>query len=457
VVFVTIGLLQLVATLDTTLVSTSLPHIAAEFNSGATVTWVGTSMLVAQATTLSPASRLSDIFGRKQCLIASLLVFALGNLLCGFAQSPAWLYVARGIAGAGAGAINSLSLIVVSDVVSLRDRGKYMSYMGIPVALGLGLGPELGGVLADHASWRWAFWITVPLTLVNIPVIWWYLPLKPVPGSMWGKLASVDWFGCGLSLAGIVLVLVPLSAGGATIPWDSAAAIAMLVVGGIVLITFLFAECVQYSLYVTCTDSRHLHPLPVLPLRMFRNRTVALVMATMAHVGIVWFGAFFMDPLYLQNVQGYSAVVAGALVLPLLVGQIIFMVAVGYAMRRWGRTKRIIIAGYAIWTLGQGMQVAWGVERNVPLVVASTFVQGIGFGLTSQTSKRKPRRSMLLTEALVLAQASCAPADRAVVTGARVSPRPTNTKQKLMAEPLPYGWRRGGASSLQRDRQRRLH
>lgn len=152
--------------------------------------------------------------------------------------------------------------------------------------------------------------------------------------------------------------------------------------------------------------ARHYHPLPILPLHLFLNRTVALVLGTMFLVGIVWFGQFYIAPLYLQNVLSYSAVEAGALLLPLLIGQAVVMAGVGYAMKRYGHTRGIILAGYGIWTAGQGMQLAWGVKRDLGAILGALLVQGIGFGLTSQTT-------------LVLAQASCDPADRAVVTGAR--------------------------------------
>lgn len=242
VVFITLALLMFVATLDTTCVSTAVPAIARDLGAGNSITWVGTSALVASTTTQVVAARLSDIFGRVPLLQFSLATFALGNLLCGFAKSAGWLYAARGVAGVGGGALNSLALIVISDVVSLRERGKYMSYMGIPVALGLGLGPEVGGALSDHLSWRWAFWVTVPFAVAAMPVIWWFLPLKPVPGALGDKLRSVDWAGSVLGLAGVVLVLVPVSAGGSTWAWNSKESVALLVVGAVLCVAFLVVE-----------------------------------------------------------------------------------------------------------------------------------------------------------------------------------------------------------------------
>jgi MFS family permease len=382
-----------IVTLDTTCVSTALPKIAADLNAGSSITWVGTSLLVASTTTQVIVSRLSDIFGRKVCLQVSLAIFALGNLLCGFAQSPGWLYAARGVAGIGAGGVSSLCLIVITDVVSLRERGKYISMMGIPTALGLGLGPEIGGVLADRVSWRWVFWIIVPVAVVALPIIQFFLPLKPVPGNIREKLKMVDWWGSLAAFAAIILLLVPISAGGSSFAWSSTESVVMLVFGSVLMLVFLVIE--------------YYHPLPIMPLHLFRNRTVALVLATMFLVGIVWNGNFYMAPLYFQNVLGYNPVAAGALMVPLLVGQIIVMTAAGYALQKWGRARTIILLGYLVWTAGQGMQIAWGVHKNLALIIAAMAVQGIGFGSTSQTT-------------LVLAQASCDSADRAVVTGLRV-------------------------------------
>lgn len=276
IVFLILGLVLFIATLDTTCVSTALPAIAADLNAGQSVTWVGTSLLVASTTTQVISSRLSDIFGRKLALLVSIGIFAVGNLLCGFAQTAGWLYAARGVAGLGAGGINSLTLIVIADVVSLADRGKYLSLMGIPVALGLGLGPEVGGAFAQHASWRWVFWVTLPPSVLALPIIAWLLPLKAVPGSVGDKLKTVDWAGCVLSLAAIVLILIPVSAGGTAFAWNSAQSIAMLTLGGLLLLAFVAVE--------------KRHPLPILPLHLFTNRTVACVLATMFLVGIVWFG-----------------------------------------------------------------------------------------------------------------------------------------------------------------------
>lgn len=259
-----------------TCIATAMPQIAADLQAGSSITWVGTAFLVASTTTQVISSHLSDIFGRKSCLLVSIAIFSAGNLFSGFATSAAWLYAGRGLAGLGAGGINSLSLIVISDVVSLRDRGMYISLMGIPVALGLGVGPLLGGALAQHASWRWSIWISVPLSVGSLPVVWWLLPLKSVPGRMVDKMRTVDWGGCVLSLAAIVLLLVPTSAGGTSWAWEAPESIAMFVVGGVVAVAFVVVE--------------YYHPLPILPLRLFTNRTVCLVLCALFCVGVLWHG-----------------------------------------------------------------------------------------------------------------------------------------------------------------------
>ncbi|KAL7423361.1 hypothetical protein Q5752_002664 [Cryptotrichosporon argae] len=391
-VFMTLGMVTFLSTLDSTCVSTAQPSIGAALSAGSSITWVGTSYNVASTVPQMLSGRLSDIFGRKLCLQVALVVFSVGNLLCGFARTATWLYVCRAVAGLGGGALASLGIIIIADVVSLRERGKYLSLIGVPAALGLGLGPEIGGALAQAAGWRWVFWITVPVSLACVAVIQLAVPLKSPPGAWREKARMVDWAGSALALAGAVCVLVPVSSAGSAFAWDSATSISLFTVGGVLVVAFVVAE--------------HYAVLPVLPLHLFGIPTVALTLATMVLVGIVFICNMYVAPLYFQNALGYSPVVSGALLLPLVMLQTFAMIGTGALMKRFGRTRLWILIGYAIWTAGQGGQIAWGDSRDVGLVAGMFVLQGIGFGMTSQST-------------LVLAQACCARNDRAVVSSAR--------------------------------------
>jgi EmrB/QacA subfamily drug resistance transporter len=371
-VFLALNLSLFLSFLDSSSVSTAQPSIARDLNAGSSITWVGTSYLVANTGFQIITSRLSDIFGRKAILLGALGIFGLGDLLCGFAKTPTWLYGCRALAGIGGGGINSLSMIVLSDVVSMKTRGKYMSLLGISIALGSGVGPEVGGLLAEKATWRWVFWITPPMTAVTMVLIVFLLPLKKVPGSVTEKLKAVDWLGSVLSLGGIVMLLVPISGGGTTYAWSSPTVIALLVVGTLMLVAFI---CVQ--VWVA--------KLPILPLGMFKNRTVALLLVQTWFVGMVMYGNLYMAPLYLQNVLGYSPIMAGVMMIPYLVGQIVTTTIAGFVVNATGTNKPGFTIGFLLWAAGQGAQICFGKSTSVGVVVGILLLQGLGIGATLQS------------------------------------------------------------------------
>ena len=186
--------------------------------------------------------RLSDIFGRKNMLQIAVFFLAFGNLLCGFAQTPVQLYVFRAISGMGGGGVNGLALIIVSDLVPLKDRGKYQGYIAAATSFGSAVGPFIGGGLASIGQWRWVFWTTTIVGAVCIVMDYFILPLKPVTGSIKQKLKQIDYLGIFLSAAGTVLLLVPISGGGSTFAWTSALVIGMLVVGAVCMAAFIIVQ-----------------------------------------------------------------------------------------------------------------------------------------------------------------------------------------------------------------------
>ena len=210
IVFPALALVQFTSFLDLTTVSTTLPAIAAGLKTGSSISWVGASFLTTSTSIQLINGHLSDIFGRKTCLITALTIMGLGNLLSGFSQTPGELYATRAFSGLGAGAINALVQIAISDITPLDQRGYYFGFMGIAVALGNGLGPVLGGWLTEKTSWRWALWFITPLTAVAVVYLRLVLPQASAPENVWKKLKMVDWVGVVTSIAAIVLILVSL-------------------------------------------------------------------------------------------------------------------------------------------------------------------------------------------------------------------------------------------------------
>ncbi|EKG13354.1 Tetracycline resistance protein TetB/drug resistance transporter [Macrophomina phaseolina MS6] len=199
-----------VSFVDQTSVSTALPAIAKDLNAFESISWVGTSFLIANTSFQLINGRLSDIFGRRACLLICMVILAVGDLLCGFAKSAVTLYIFRGIAGIGAGGINSLVMIIFSDLTTLKQRGKYQGLMEVNIALGNGIGPLIGGAFSQSdAGWRWTFWFVVPVTCVAGIAVFLATPKSAVSqGRIIDKAKMIDYPGMLLSLAGVIFLLV---------------------------------------------------------------------------------------------------------------------------------------------------------------------------------------------------------------------------------------------------------
>ena len=257
-----------------------------------------------------------------------------------FAQSMIQLIVFRAIQGIGGGGILTLAMIIsksaleyvttglilvstVSDVVSLKDRGKYQGVTGCVVALSNSLGPLLGGVFTEKASWRWCFYINLPLSACSIIIVILILPLKRVHGSMSDKLKKLDWYGSFLTLAWAVLVLLALSWAGSQHAWTSAAVLAPLFIGLALLGVFLYIEA-------------KVVPLPLVPMRIFKTSTASAAMATSLCNGAIFYSTLYYLPTYYQVVKGVSAIRSGVLLLPLVLTQTVTSFVTGFIQSKTG-------------------------------------------------------------------------------------------------------------------------
>lgn len=208
VVIPVLSFVHFISFLDQMIISTSLPAIAAALSSGAFTSWVGTSFLVTSTSVQLLNGRLSDIFGRKTCLITALTVMSIGNLLCGFSRAHWQLCASRALTGFGAGALNTLVQVTISDLTRLHQRGYYFGTLGVAVALGNGLGPVVVGILVEKAGWRWAFWFICPLTFGAIALLALVLSESPSTRDFRGRFKMIDWLGVRESMLGIIALLV---------------------------------------------------------------------------------------------------------------------------------------------------------------------------------------------------------------------------------------------------------
>ncbi|KAI0821204.1 major facilitator superfamily domain-containing protein [Irpex lacteus] len=392
-VFGGLSLCALVSTLDSTIVATALPSISAHFKAGSVSSWVPAAYLLTSTAFQPLYGRLSDIFGRKAAMCVAMGMYMFGCLLAGFSRSIISLIIFRGIAGAGGGGIMSILQIIISDVVSLRDRGKYIGIIGGVISAGYALGPLIGGILAQKVTWRWCFWVTLPVSGVAIAIVLLVLPLKPVDGNFRRKLLIIDYLGCALTLGGCALLILPLIWGGVTFPWNSPIVLAPLCSGFVVVAMFCLWEW---------KGAR----LPIVPMYIFRHVTVGGVYITMFINGVIFFSSLFYLPQFFQVGLGYSPIRSGIFLLPVLVSQTMASLVAGQIISRTGRYRTVIHVGFTVWAVGCGCLSTVTPSTPRGLLVFYMLLTGIGAGQTIQTTT-------------VAAQASVSRRDMSVVTAVR--------------------------------------
>ncbi|KAF9238664.1 MFS general substrate transporter [Melanogaster broomeanus] len=385
-VFSGLALCVVVTFVDSVIVATALPTISAAFNAGSVAPWVPSAYMLTSTSFQPLYGRFSDIFGRKAVLCVAMVIFMLGSLASGFSKSINELIVFRGVAGVGGGSVFSLMQIIVSDVVSLRDRGKYQGLIGGVIAIGYAIGPPLGGALSERVSWRWCFWVNIPVSLCATCVVLFVLPLKPVEGDAKRKLLAVDYLGAGLTLLGFTL-------GGVTFPWNSPVVLAPLCSG--VLATLLFC----------CWEWKGAY-LPIVPMYIFRYVTVTGVYIAMFINGFIFYSSLYYLAQFFQVALGYSPIQSGIFSLPVLVTEILLNWIAGMIVSRTGRYRTIVYAGFSVWAIGCGCLSTVTASTPKVLLVFYMLVAGVGAGQTMQTTT-------------VAAQASVPRKDMSVVTAVK--------------------------------------
>ncbi|KAF8440003.1 major facilitator superfamily-domain-containing protein [Boletus edulis BED1] len=392
-VFAGLALCGTISALDSVIIATALPTISDSFNAGSIASWVPSAYMLTSTSFQPLYGRFSDIFGRKPALCVAMGVYVLGSMAAGFSTSIIQLIIFRGFAGAGGGGIQSMAQIIVSDIVSLRDRGKYQGIISGAIALGYAIGPPIGGALAQRVTWRWCFWVTLPISLFAICVVYFVLPLKQVEGNAKEKLMAVDYLGTVLTLIGFVLILLPLIWGGVTFPWNSPIVLGSLCSG--ILVVFLF-----------CLWEWKGARLPIVPMHIFSHVTVIGVYIAMFINGFLFFSSLYYLPQFFQVALGYSPIQSGVLLLPVLVSQSLANWTTGLIVSRTGRYRTNIYVGFIAWAVGCGCLSTVRASTSKVLLVVYMLLSGMGAGQTLPTTT-------------VAAQASVPRQDMSVVTAVR--------------------------------------
>jgi EmrB/QacA subfamily drug resistance transporter len=360
----------LLSALDQTIVGTALPTIIAELNGVNNYTWVVTAYLLTSTTVIPVVSKLSDQFGRKWLLIGAVFIFLVGSALSGASQTMGQLIAFRALQGVGGGALATLVFTLVGDIFVPAERARWQGLFSGVFGLASVIGPALGGWITDNSSWRWIFYVNLPLGILALVLIFFYLPANisirsnPSGRSVW---ARIDWGGAFTSAAATILLLLGLTWGGATYPWNSWQVIGSLSAAGVLFIAFVIAEL----------NARE----PILPLDLFKNQVFASGALMALMIGVTLFSVVIYLPVFLQGVLGVKATNSGLVVTPLVVSLAIAAALIGFVVARVGRYQFIAISGAVVITAGFYLLSRMSINTTQQTVVYYMIVLGIGLGL----------------------------------------------------------------------------
>jgi EmrB/QacA subfamily drug resistance transporter len=359
-IFGALLLVLLLASLDQTIVSTALPTIVGDLGGVSDLSWVVTAYLLSSTVVGPVYGKLGDQYGRKIVLQVAIVIFLVGSALCGISQNMTELIVFRGIQGLGGGGLFVITIAVVGDIFPPRERGRYQGYFGGVFGVSTVLGPLLGGFFVDHLSWRWIFYVNLPIGLIALAVI--ATAFQPRTDHV---KHTIDYLGAALLAGGLSAIVLYTSLGGTTYSWTSPWMLALIVGGVVLLAAFVFAEGRAAE--------------PILPLELFRNRVFSVTSAVGFIVGLALFGAITYLPLYLQDVKGHSPTTSGLLILPLMVGLLTASIGSGQLITRFGRYKPFPVAGTAIMVVG--LLLLSRLQVDTSTVVTGAYMLVLGFGL----------------------------------------------------------------------------
>lgn len=371
-VLASLMLTMLLAALDQTIVSTALPKILDDLHGYNRYTWVVTAYLLAETTVIPIIGKLSDQFGRKWFLVAGVAIFLIGSMLSGTSNSMTQLILFRGIQGIGAGFIFALVFTLIGDIFTPAERARWQGLFSGVFALASVIGPSLGGWITDNTTWRWVFYVNMPVGVLALGLLIFVLPnnLSLRSSAYRGKAAlrRIDFAGSISAAAATVCLLLGLTWGGVTYPWTSKHVIGILVAAIVLFVVFFVIE-------------RRYAVEPILPLDLFKNRVFAAGALLSLTVGMALFAVVIYLPLFIQAVLGQTATNSGAVITPLTLTLAIGAAVVGQVIYKLGRYQIISILGGFVLAIGVFLLIQMGPNVALGQVTINMIVVGIGLGM----------------------------------------------------------------------------
>jgi EmrB/QacA subfamily drug resistance transporter len=356
-----------VAVLASTVVATSLPRIISDLKGDQTAyTWVVVSTLLATTVSTPIWGKFADLFNRKMLVQVSLVVFVVGSALAGLSENTETLIVFRVIQGLGAGGLLSLVQVIISDIISPRERGRYVGLLGAVIAVGTAGGPLLGGVITDSIGWRWNFYVAVPFAIVGLILIQRTLRLPKRPA----RVVSIDYAGALLIAAGVSLLLIWVSLAGNQFEWNSLISWGMAVGSVLLLVAAVIVELNVKE--------------PILPMALFKDRTFALVVVASLTVGVALFSSSVFLSQYWQLSRGANPTQSGLLSLPQVIGSLVASTLIGVVISRTGKWKRWMVLGASLLTAGLAMMSTIRLDTEIVYVSIYLALMGLGLGMVMQ-------------------------------------------------------------------------
>ena len=351
------------AALDTTIVGTALPSIVGKLGGITLYSWVFSAYLLTSTTTVPIYGKLADLFGRKPLFLFGSAVFLIGSIASGAAQSMEQLIIFRAIQGLGAGAVLPIVLTIIGDIFALKERARVQGLFSGVWGVSSIVGPALGGLIVDHFSWRWVFYINIPFGLLSA-----FLLIIALKEDVERKKRSLDYIGTLTLTGGVIALLFALLQGGTTWAWDSLPSLSLFVLAAVLLLLFLYQE--------------RRAPEPILPLTLFNNRFIAISSVGGVVMGVIMFGVTSYVPLFVQGVKGGTATSAGVTLGPLLLAWPIASTLSSRIIIRNGY-RLTASAGAFLAAIGTAMVTLFNINIAMPFIVAAMAVIGTGLGLMS--------------------------------------------------------------------------